>query len=454
MVLTPAVVVQPQADVPEYTDEWPDGWPRHAGDSRPKIRTLEDPTRLRYYRRPSSYGDKIEDTFMLDRREDRLVMAEMARSPDLVDATWAALHAAPVPGGLDLRDLLVNTYPAEDELAKASAKTIRDALNAVRTDLLKRVGADAKATRGTAIHKLWERKHAGQDLAFLPPVLHECVRAYDRLLADFVVHTMELRVVNDRSGTAGTTDVVVSPRRPMTINGVDLCPDDVLIGDGKTGAHITGLGRVARAIQLDQYVGAQPYVHVSDEAAADGDDGRRTWRQVGVPCDPRDDVALIFHVPQDSPQDAGIYALRLDTARRLSRCADEVWWARGLKPVDLFVPVELDRPDVAPAETPDVEPEPTPERDDRFNVVEMERKLGPYAQDEPEQPRAPRFERSTAGAPSDPHLRAATALAMIRAAESPELLTAVHASTGDVWTALHRAEADRRLVELAARVLR
>lgn len=315
---------QPQRVPEPWEDEWPDGWPRHARDGRPKIRRADDPTRFAFYRRPSSFADGVESTFLLDRREDCLMLVACQRFPHLLDETAAALA-------------LADGDPLESDRCKS-------ALRAVRSRALELAGANVKAARGTAIHKLWERKLAGADLSFVLGQTWEAVLAYERLLADFVVHAVELRVVNDEHETAGTTDVVVSPRWPMTFElprgPVTITPDDVLIGDGKSGEHVAELGRVARAVQLYEYAASTPYEHVSDEYAAAGEHGRQPW----VCGPPRRDVALVFHVPQDHPQDAGVVALDLRPAKRLADLAHGIWAARALRPSDLFVPVEIGQP--------------------------------------------------------------------------------------------------------------
>lgn len=434
------------AVLPEYADEWPEGWPRHARDQRPKIRTVEDPTRMVFYRRPSSFGDGIESSFLIDRRDDCLMLVAAQRWPHLVDETAAALAQQSVEGD-----------PLDDPQVKS-------ALRAVRTKALELAGANAKANRGTAIHKLWERRLAGQDLAFLGPQLHACVDAYTRLLEAFTVHAVELRVVNDAHGTAGTTDVVVSPRWPMTFElpagPVEITPEDVLIGDGKTGAHVVELGRVARGVQLAEYAEATPYEHVPDEAAAPfsngltGDDGRRTWTTVGVPGAPRQDIALVFHVPQDSPQDAGVVALDLTRARRLADLAAEIWEARALAPSDLFVPVQ-----VPPAPSKEEVEVTVVERDgheipgcghDVLQVhcdacsAESARRLAE---------RIPRGVQlyPRALAPSDV---AATALAMIRKAETTTALGELYTRYREVWDpAVHGVAADEQWAKVARKVV-
>lgn len=322
---------QPQRVPEPWEDEWPDGWPRHARDGRPKIRRADDPTRFAFYRRPSSFADGVESTFLLDRREDCLMLVACQRFPHLLDETAAALA-------------LADGDPLESDRCKS-------ALRAVRSRALELAGANAKAARGTAIHKLWERKLAGADLSFVLGQTWEAVLAYERLLADFVVHAVELRVVNDEHETAGTTDVVVSPRWPMTFElprgPVTITPDDVLIGDGKSGEHVAELGRVARAVQLYEYAASTPYEHVSDEYAAAGEHGRQPW----VCGPPRRDVALVFHVPQDHPQDAGVVALDLRVAGELADLAYRVHAARALRSSDLFVPVHVSIPGDVSRET-------------------------------------------------------------------------------------------------------
>src|SRR5690606_40358156 len=83
MALTVPTIAEP------VDDEVPASVPRHKGNGRPKIRHLDDPTQMSYWVRASSFAERVDDMFRLDRRNERLVARGMAISPDLCELAGA-----------------------------------------------------------------------------------------------------------------------------------------------------------------------------------------------------------------------------------------------------------------------------------------------------------------------------------------------------------------------------
>src|SRR5690606_34160912 len=127
--------------------------------------------------------ERVDDMFRLDRYNERLVVRGMALSPDLCELAAAV-------GGTETRE-------DKEELTRIAglAKTA--------------AGGDVKANRGTALHKLRERRDRGEDLAFVPPRLWAALEAYCALVDPFDVLVSETFVVNDQLRAAGSFDAVL-----------------------------------------------------------------------------------------------------------------------------------------------------------------------------------------------------------------------------------------------------
>lgn len=306
MALTVPTIAEP------VDDEVPANVPRHKGNGRPKIRHLDDPTQMSYWVRASSFAERVDDMFRLDRRNERLVARGMAISPDLCELAGAL-------AGLDTRE-------DKEELTRIAglAKTA--------------AGGDVAANRGTALHKLAERRNRGEDLAFVPPRLWAALEAYTQLMEPFDVLAGEVFVVNDQLKAAGSFDAVLRLK-----SGYELvAPDFTVFGDGtplgadlKSGSQVSHMGVLERAVQQVVYFrGGQPYEHVSDEQAAAGDNGRRGWGA----WTPSQHWSLIIHVPLDSPEDAALWWVDLEKAGRIANVVAELWEAR--KTEGLIIPAE------------------------------------------------------------------------------------------------------------------
>jgi hypothetical protein len=314
----------------DFAPEVPDSIPRH-GDPRkayPKIRRIDDPTQFAWYQRASKLGKPIESAYLLDRAERRQVAYGMGRRPDLVMEA-AALADLEEPGN------------------KRVAERIAD-------DAIVAAGGGQAARKGTAFHKLRERRDAGEDLSHLGPEALAALDAWSAIADRFTWHGSEQFVVCDRWQAAGTYDALWSPRWPMTApDGTRVLPGERLIVDLKSGAWGRDMWGAGYLAQLAVYANGVPYVHV-DDAAAEGrlaqgfdpafepDNGRRSWPDG---FEPRQDWALIPHVPVDSPEDAELVWVDLRIGARMAEHAATIMADRKAAK-DGFAPAELPAPPV------------------------------------------------------------------------------------------------------------
>lgn len=310
----------PRATVDEDNDEVPQGIPRHAGNQRPKIRHADDPTKMSYWPRASSFAERVQEMFVLDRHNERLVARGMAISPDLCELV-ASLAGLDERGDKDEATRIAN-------LAKTAA------------------GGDRKANRGTALHRYRERYDRGEDLAFLGPQQWAALQAWIRLMEPFEQYASETFVVNDRWRVAGSFDVLLGLKPGYELVAPDrqiFTHEDRLLGDLKSGNHIDELGALERAIQQVIYAWGRPYEHVGDNRAGDGENGRLDWPiderlpyDVEVP--PSRTWSLIPHVPLEHPEDAALWWVDLTKAAAI---ADVVAQLHELRKTDgLIVPAE------------------------------------------------------------------------------------------------------------------
>jgi hypothetical protein len=434
--------------------------PRHGRDQRPQIRLADDPTRLAYYRRPSSFGDGIESTFALDRREGRLTIAALVRSPELYN------RAAEVIGPHG---------PVTDWDALMADQQVKDGLAEVWAAGLKLLEAERRAALGTKLHGYRDRldRDGPGALPFLGPQMWAALMAWSRLAAAFTWHGSEQFVVCDRWQTAGTYDALWSPKRTMHPPAAWDCPPlepgQRVIVDLKSGHWVLKYGEIGRVIQLTQYPNGVPYVHLSDEEVAawwdshdetePGRDGRGEWPD-GIA--PRTDVALIPHVPLDRPDEAGLIWVNLVAGATLSDLAVQVHEGRKLVG-NLFaaveVPAELAQEcEQAAAEIGRVEAEQAQyERD--LSLVEPELVDLPVEIEESDG--APEFVEPpglVAGRVAPPsareaifdHLAAGRLLVAIREARFPTTLERLYVQNKATWGPAHSDAADAKLAELAA----
>lgn len=328
--------------------EVPAAIPRHGGNGNPKIRRLDDPTKFDYYTRASGFAKVVEDTYNLERWTQRLIAYGMGHRPDLV-----------------LRAAAVQVWEDRDDKVRHDA--VRAELGDIVARALEEAKGDRAATRGTAFHLLSEQADAGRDLSHLASDIAHGLAIWRHFMSIFRIVSTETFIVHDRWRVGGSFDRLVELLVRVTIRDGDgkvlavLKPGTRLIVDLKTGRTSDYFGP-AYGGQLATYAGGVPYVHVDDEAAAGGDDGRRAW-----PDDiaPSQEWAVIPHVPVDRPGEAQLVWVDLSVGRRWGDLAAGVRADRGLP---AFYPAEVDG--LGP---PPTGPAPAPTADEQFVAAMLER---------------------------------------------------------------------------------
>lgn len=180
--------------------------PRHKGDGRPKI-WLPDGSKRKFFSRPSSLGDVLEDKENLAKWRERAVLDGIRRDPAIMDDYEAIVS------------VFDEDYELSDVKLKAQALTDR---------AKKAAGASIKAEFGTILHEIVEAYAMGEDPGFVPDELEPCFDAFRKastLAAQrhgYCVLGTELDIVNDEWQCAGSMDQLVA------------WEDDILVGDGKS----------------------------------------------------------------------------------------------------------------------------------------------------------------------------------------------------------------------------
>lgn len=200
------------------------------GKKMPNSITARDST-LRSYSRPSSMGKVIENTFMLERWQERQV-AEGFTQSSLLRLEWSASD----PDDREKRD-----------------KLVREAKKLAR--------AEDKARAGTAVHALTERHDLGLPLKNIPEEYAGDVPAWVKVMQNFKVLDVECFVVEDIHKGAGTFDRLIYYHVPCPI-----CGKHNRILDLKTGN--TDWGHIAMAVQLAEYAHGSYYNPATGERTA------------------------------------------------------------------------------------------------------------------------------------------------------------------------------------------
>lgn len=271
---------------------------------RPLIDILDDDGKVvgtQAYTRASTLGKAIEDTYHLDKWKQRCIAYGMSRRKDLV-----ALAAS------------VESNEGED----------RRALDEICDKAHEAAKGDSGANIGTALHKLSERKDAGEDLSWLPDVILEAIERYAECMTYCRVLATEIFVVCDPLETAGSFDRVVELLVDLefTHKGIKtvIPAGTILILDLKTG-------KLASAKYWGADYGAQQTVYANGVPYLAGK-GRVAWSTVlGEDVEPNKDWALILHVPGDSPQDAGFVLVDLQIGAEMAGLAVEIRDMRKVK---------------------------------------------------------------------------------------------------------------------------
>lgn len=287
----------PVTALPDETPEVPGDVPRDRWD-RPLI-VPPGGGRVVAYTRASTLGKTIEDEYHLSKWGQRNVALGLSRRPDLV-----ALAAA------------VRTNEGDD----------RAALDDIAERAHEAAKGDRGANVGTALHKLSERRDAGEDLSHLPVELAAALDAYSRIMEPFDVLASETFVVHDDLQAAGTFDRMLMPREGVELvapDGTRFRHGDVIVVDLKTGrAESAKYWGAGYAVQQAVYAHGLPYRPGP---------GRTRWEAVTGAGEPSSTWALILHVPSDSPADAGLVWVDLEIGAALAELCVEVRRARRVK---------------------------------------------------------------------------------------------------------------------------
>lgn len=236
------------------------------------------------YTRMTTLCKMIEDTHNLEKWKQRNVILGLVERPDLL-------------------------------LSARAHRDDKSQLNRISEDAQEAAKAHAKATIGTALHKLTEDADRGEIDAALPPEYITILAAYQRLTAGMeMLGTEEFRVL-DRLQVAGTAD-----RRVRFEGGV-------YIFDTKTGS--IELGALTIAMQLAGYAEGKQY----DVATGQRFTEEPPSRERGIVC----------HLPQDGSP-AGLYWIDLRTGTKALDLAYEIHRARKVRPGDLLEPLRIDAP--------------------------------------------------------------------------------------------------------------
>lgn len=314
------------------------------------------------YGRPSSFGKDIENTYNLDRWNERQIVKGIARAT--VHTVGDDTEHDPVP---ELLERLAKVVEAD-----ADTDDERDALDGVIVYAKSVAKAGLAAERGTHMHAVTEdddtdtdwllRAERGEILDVPVPVQAAMLEAWRLMLTgyDLEILGVEEKVVHDRWRQAGTLDRRVRLLRAITFaNGVTLPAGTVLLLDVKTGRLRRTAGGVIEywhsyAVQCATYADSVPYDTATDT--------RGEW-PAGEEMNP--DWAVIAHLPVDEAM-AGTAVCRLvlvDIASARQVVEDVIlparrWQAR----TDLFALCHADEPCVEVA----IEQEPVED-----NLVEQ-----------------------------------------------------------------------------------
>jgi hypothetical protein len=391
--------------------EVPDSIPRDRWD-RPLIEQPDGGNAIAYTR-ASTLGKAIEDTYHLNKWIIRAVVLGMSRRSDLV----ALAAAIPENEGEHRKPL--------DEIGDKA----KDA-----------GGGDTGANIGTALHKLSERRDAGEDLSYLPPELMDAMDAYAKFMALFKVLATETFVVCDPLQTAGSFDRVVMLL--VDLHGVQnrdgkmveftIPAGTVLVLDLKTGKYSSAkYWGPTYGVQQTVYACGEPY-----ELGV----GRRSWESIlGEGLRPSTEWALILHVPSDSPKDAGLVLVDLERGAAMASLAIDNRAARKDKAL---------LTEVYPVENQAV---PEPRNWHAPGDVHASVDVGyPPPDAVPAQAEAPAVEQAPQVVEHGGRYFPVGLVEAISAAPDRAALDGLWTEYQDVWTDEHTAAVQARLVELDA----
>lgn len=295
----PVEILRDQWDRPLILSRGTDGNPAEKGEH------------LTAYVRASSLGEEIENRHAIEMRNQRYLAHGLGQSR----ALWMLAKGTSTPDEPEDRKVL-------DGLVK---------------DALKRAGADDLADLGSALHALHVRQTAGEVLD--PAELEEdadALAAMAQAMTMFEVLGVEVFVVNDDLGAAGTFDYLVRLLVDITdpVSGEIIPAGTILALDLKTASTARYFG-AKFGTQLLVYAGGLMY----DPAT-----GERTE----FPCSQR--WALILHAPSGGSI-AQIHIVDLDDARKAAEAALKIREVRKLTKMITLLPEFTFTPESGPMST-------------------------------------------------------------------------------------------------------
>ncbi len=300
------------------------------------------------YGRPSSLGKDIENTYNLDRWNERQIVIGFAKSRYDISADRDELDSA-------IESIKAKDFDCKDEL---------DGLVVLAKKFAK---ANLAAERGTHAHTLTELDDTNRDpiaamengeALGIPIEAQKAMLEAWRLLClqhDLEILATEQTVVHDEWRQAGTLDRIVRLGSDLTFaNGVTITAGTVLLCDIKTGKLRTSPNGAtinywhSYAVQCCVYADSVPYLC----GVGDGDDRRGEWEFEMFP-----QAAVIAHIPvEDALNGAAtarlvyvdLWAARQVINNVIMRARE--WQARK----DLFA-FTMDPPVTVPVEEPKVD---------------------------------------------------------------------------------------------------
>lgn len=259
------------------------------GRGRPLI-SQPDGSKPKAYRRTTTYVGVLEELYMLQQWEKRMVATGLADRPDLL-------------------------------LAVAAHREDKRQLNRIVDEAKQAAKATAGSTTGTALHALTDIIDRGEDLPHLPPGPAASLEAFRQATTPLKVLAIEQKLVLDTHHVAGTAD------RLYEVDGKRY------IGDTKSGNIELGILKIC--MQLAVYARSYTYDVTTGERGIHGAELGR---------------GIVMHMPAtQDPAGArcDLYWVDLETGWEAVKVARDVWTMRGHKFPDLaapFAPGETVRP--------------------------------------------------------------------------------------------------------------
>lgn len=353
------------ADPVPYEDtgqKQPGQW-RRKGDNGPPIVTDPDGVTtqagrvaLRTYSRPSNFGKQVENTYNLEKWNERMVALGLSHSMMLA---------------ADLDQIVVELDHDSPEF--------KSAVDGIVVEAKRRAGAMVKAEQGTVGHLITEdsdlgrsiitRIEQGEDVG-LPAHIQLAVReAWQQLIDEhFEILAVEFPCIYDRWRVAGTGDRIVRVKKPLTFNtpsGWEIIPAGaVLVLDIKTGGLKTDrnglpLYWLSYAVQIAAYALSQPY-DIDTETRGEWPWEINSWRaliahlDIGRALETGEMVAQLVYVDLQAGWEAGELVCR---AKEWQRRKD-VFSIVGQHVVTIAAPASAEavEPDTTGSDPPTTDP--------------------------------------------------------------------------------------------------